>query len=533
MLLLALPLLSGCALMRPAGPYAEPKPAHGQTSPMQVGSEPAAVPTTALEAREAAPSSGNRIGPDGAAEADSPIGPGDAAESDSRVAPRGAPRGAPGGAPGGLFGRHHALDLEAALEIALAHNPTLAAAGWEGEAARARRDAAAGERWPRFGVVGTYTHHLDEQRLLPVRQPGDPSVLSRDIVSGDLVLSMPLFTGGRLGHQIRGAGLLVEAARGRVLRTREEIISRVSSLFFAILAQEKVIESLEFARGTMEEQLRRIDALIQAQKAAGVDRLRSEVRLADVDQQLARERGRLAIGRRALLHMLGLESGADSLFNMLGLESGADSLVLRGDLEERRERALPELETAMEQALSLRTDYQAARAALEARARDVDAARAGHWPQVFLQGSYGGRWAIGSWTGDGEELDDIGRIGLAIEMPVFDGGRIAARVREQRALLAADRERLHRLELEIRLEVETALLNVTSTRERAGALAKVIDQAQESLRIEREKYALGKGAIVDVLDAQAALLESETNYYLVLSELQTALAELRLAIGEP
>lgn len=498
-LLLALPLLSGCALMRPTDPYAEPSPAQGQRSPEQVGSEPAAVPTTAREARDAAPSSGNRSEPDGVA------------ESDSRIALRGA--------PGGLFGRNRALDLEAALEIALAHNPTLAAAGWEGEAARARRDGAAGERWPRFGVVGTYTHHLDEQRLLPVRQPGDPSVLSRDIVSGDLVLSVPLFTGGRLGHQLRGAGLLAEAARGRALRTREEIISSLSSLFFAILAQEKVIESLEFARGTMEEQLRRIDALIAAQKAAGVDRLRSEVRLADVDQQLVRERGRLAIGRRALLHML-------------GLESGADLLVLRGELEERRERTLPELETAMEQALSSRTDYQAARAALEARARDVDAARAGHWPQLLLQGSYGGRWAIGSWTGDGQELDDSGRIGFAIEMPVFDGGRIGARVREQRALLAADRERLHRLELEIRLEVETALLNVASTRERAGALVKVIDQAQESLRIEREKYALGKGAIVDVLDAQAALLESETNYYLVLSELQTALADLRLAIGE-
>jgi outer membrane protein TolC len=61
---------------------------------------------------------------------------------------------------------------------------------------------------------------------------------------------------------------------------------------------------------------------------------------------------------------------------------------------------------------------------------------------------------------------------------------------------------------------------------------KSIALARESLRIEQQKYDLGKGAIVDVLDAQAALLESETTYYRVLSEFHTALAQLKFAIGE-
>jgi outer membrane protein len=420
----------------------------------------------------------------------------------------------PAGAGAGIT-----LGLDEAIAIAMAGNPGVAAADWEGEAALARRDVAAAERWPRFGLVGGYTRHLDEQRLLPVRQPGDPTVLSRDIVSGDLLLSLPLMTGGRLQNQIQGAELLAQASRHRLARTREELVFNVSSLFYAILAQEKVIESLEFARRTMQEQLRRIDALIAAQKAAGVDRLRSEVRLADVDQRLARERSRLAIQRRAFIHLL-------------GVEEEADSLSLRGELLDAKERELPDQQAAIEMALSQRADCLAARAALEARARSVDAARAAYWPTLFLQGSYGARWAVGSWIGEGQELDDAGRIGLVLEMPIFEGGRTAAQVREQRALLAADREHLRRMELAVRLEVETALLSVASTRERAAVLAKGIEQASEGLRIEREKYALGKGTIGDVLDAQAALLESQTSYFLVLAELQTALAQLRLAGGE-
>jgi outer membrane protein TolC len=125
----------------------------------------------------------------------------------------------------------------------------------------------------------------------------------------------------------------------------------------------------------------------------------------------------------------------------------------------------------------------------------------------------------------------VGRIGLALEVPIFEGGQVDADIRAQRAGLAAAQERLRRLELQVRLEVETALLNVESSKERASAIRKSIDQARESLRIEQQKYNLGKGAIVDVLDAQAALLESEMTYYRVLAEYHTAVAQLELAMG--
>jgi outer membrane protein TolC len=153
-------------------------------------------------------------------------------------------------------------------------------------------------------------------------------------------------------------------------------------------------------------------------------------------------------------------------------------------------------------------------------------------PIVSLQGSYGGRWAVGSPTGTGDELDDVGRIGVGLGMLLFDGGQVNAQVREQRANFIAARERLRKLELQVRLEIETALLNIRSSRERVTAIQTSVEQAQESLRIEREKYDLGKGTIVDVLDAQAALLEVQTGYYRVLADYNISIAQWRLAVGE-
>ena len=191
------------------------------------------------------------------------------------------------------------------------------------------------------------------------------------------------------------------------------------------------------------------------------------------------------------------------------------------------------VEDATSTAIKKRDDYLAARASLEAQAKRVDAARAAQWPTAFLQGSYGGRWAADTTDHPSgtSSSDDVGRVGVYVDIPIFEGGRIEAGIREQKAKLAAAQERLRKLELQVRLDVETAVLNIASAQERVVATEAAIDQAKESLRIEQEKYDLGKGSITDVLDAQSALLNSQTNYYRALSDYSTAKAQLRLAIG--
>jgi outer membrane protein TolC len=97
--------------------------------------------------------------------------------------------------------------------------------------------------------------------------------------------------------------------------------------------------------------------------------------------------------------------------------------------------------------------------------------------------------------------------------------------------MAEQQARLRQLESQMQLELETALLNRQAASNRLEATGKAVDQATESLRIEREKYELGRGAIVDVLDAQAALLDAQTIHYRALADLNIAQAQLRLAAG--
>jgi len=413
------------------------------------------------------------------------------------------------------------LSLERAVEIAMENNPEVAAMRSDADAASARRDLALGEALPNFHVVGGYSHTILPQRLTPVVSPGEAGVGTRDMFSGDLVLSMPLFTGGSIISRIKAAELLALASEHQLARTREELVYNVSSVFFNILAQGHVIDSLAFSVETLERHAQRIRNLIAEAKAARVDLMRTEVRLAELRQQWLKEKGVLDIQYRVLA-------------NLMGVDNQEEKLQLEGRLSADREAEIADIETLLARAWGNRDDYLAARAALESQARNVDAARGGRWPAVSFQGSYGGRWAVNPTTRpeDASTSAEVGQVGVVMDIPVFDGGRIDAHIREERSKLNAVMDRLRKLQLQIRLEIETAVINVNTSHQRIKATEKAIEQATESLRIEQEKYDLGKGAIVDVLDAQSALLESQTSYYRAMADYNVAQAQLKLATGE-
>jgi len=408
------------------------------------------------------------------------------------------------------------LTLEHAIKVALANNPRLSSGFYAVQAARAQHDMAVGQILPKLDLIGSYSY-FHEDRLITPRRPGTSEVLqfTDHLASGDIVMRMPLFTGGRLISEIRAAKLLQAASEHRLARNKKEVVFNVSSIFYSILSQVHVIESLEFSHQTLQEHQKRVGELIHAQKAAKVDRLRTEVRIANLEQQLARERNVMAIQYRVLSNLMGIQKELSEHTPATG-----ELIIL--------ETSIPDVQENLANALQQRNDYLAAREALEAQAKRVDAARARHLPTLDIEGSYGSRWDVNSTSVN----NDVGSIFIGINMPIYAGGRISAKVRQEHANLASYQEKLRDLELQIRLDVETAILNMTSSDERVKATGKSIEQAQESLRIEREKYDYAKGSITDVLDAQSALLDSQMNYYRALADYNTALAQFSLAIGE-
>lgn len=412
------------------------------------------------------------------------------------------------------------LTLTEAVAIALAQNPDVAEAQSRLQEAEARLLNAKARGRLTLKARGAYDYWTEDQRLFPATKNGEPGVFGPQILNADLVASLPLYTGGRVSGDRDSAEWNRQAASSQLAHVRESLVFQVTALFYGLLAQDEVLRSLDTALQSMDEHQRTIQALLDAEKAARVDLLRANVRRSELYERQVRERNNRTVQQRAWAALLGLDD--------------ATAPVAQGSLELREVPVCPEATECMKKALAQRSDYRAAQAAVSAAEAAVRSARSGYRPTLSAQASYGERWMLDA-SDQPEGTDDpveVGRVGLVAEIPLFDGRLTRATVDEQRARLRGAQERLRKLELQIRYEVETAISDIAAARERVHTSEQTVGQAQESYRIVKEKYDLGKGTMTDVLDAQTALILAETIYARALADLAVADARRKLAVGE-
>ena len=131
---------------------------------------------------------------------------------------------------------------------------------------------------------------------------------------------------------------------------------------------------------------------------------------------------------------------------------------------------------------------------------------------------------------DGTTRDDA-TLYLQFRMPLYEGGVFRAQRSKALAQLRQAELRLRDAERRALAEVARAVLDLQTADPRSKAAARAVEQAEESLRIEREKFAQGRGTSNDLLLAERALLGSRTELAAVLSDSQIARAALNLAVG--
>ena len=210
--------------------------------------------------------------------------------------------------PSGVAANGELFSLERCIEIALAKNPEIAASQWDIAAADSRHDNARAAFWPQVSAEGGAYRYVDEQRLIAARDNGEVGTFDNDLRRGDVVARMTLYSGGRITSEASVAGKLSEAEKKKFIRTRDELIYSVTSVYFSIRGQQKIIASLEFSRGALEENRKRVLQLYDAQKVAKVDLLRTEVRLTDLKQNIIKEENTLAVQKRLLFNLIGYDA---------------------------------------------------------------------------------------------------------------------------------------------------------------------------------------------------------------------------------
>jgi outer membrane protein TolC len=193
------------------------------------------------------------------------------------------------------------------------------------------------------------------------------------------------------------------------------------------------------------------------------------------------------------------------------------------DVLETRPVAMGE-EQALAIALENRSELASVRALRRAFQEDASARWKEHLPDF-------GAGANIDWSGSGS-LDESWNMTALVNVPIFSGGLIDARVGEARANALSLSFEEQALAQDVALEVRRAVLELERAGEAIGVSERARTQARENLELAEGRYQAGVGNVIELVDAQTQRASAEAEYVRSLYAYQIAVAELERSIGQ-
>lgn len=150
---------------------------------------------------------------------------------------------------------------------------------------------------------------------------------------------------------------------------------------------------------------------------------------------------------------------------------------------------------------------QAATLSVQTARQNLESKRAGYYPTVDLEASYG----LSDYTGPSfEDNQSDASIALNLNVPIWLGGSTQASERQARAQLIQAEQALLTVQRNVRVQLRSLYSTLRTNRESIGARRQETISNESALQATRAGYDVGTRNIVEVLDA-------ERKYYAALS----------------
>ena len=407
------------------------------------------------------------------------------------------------------------LSLKEAIEIALSQEGSAEVQIAE-ETIRevlARSQQSRAELLPHLGASIGYqnqTRNLEAMGLQPTSMFRPPTLVGPfttfDVRAN---LTQTIFNLGSL-RRFQASKVGVRVAETEKENIEELTAAQVARFYLEALRNRA---RLDAARANLELATALAD-LAENQKEAGmgtgIEVTRAQVQVSNEQQRVL---GAEQQYRQSLLRLL----------KLIGIRLDT-TLILTENLTNTPVQ-VADMQEALAIALRSRSDLQARQKREEQANLDYRAARSDRIPSLSGFAGYG---TIGSGI---DSAIPTWNLGVTLELPVFDGGRVDARRAEALSRLRRERIEGQDLRRQIELEIRLAFAGLNLAREQITVAEEGLQLAQQELEQARRRYQAGITSSLEVTDAQTRLERARENQITALFDYNLERINLGEAMG--
>lgn len=402
------------------------------------------------------------------------------------------------------------LTLEEALEIAGERNLRLRSSRQDRKTAAGRIVEARAGALPHLDLSAYYLR-MDDVARFGVG-PEAVQLGQLDNYEARAELNQILYAGGGVQAAIDMADSYGRSTDAGLERLTETIAYRVHSVFNLVLLARAETEVAEKAVAMAERNLSDVQSLKRQGMAKRFEELRAEAEVSRAESDLIAARNNLHKARLKLCRILEIPfSPAPRIDGALDIEASKTTD-----------------ENLLETALRNRSDYAAARHAVDMRRNAAEVSRSGRRPNLIAFGNVKRSNPNRSFE---DEWENSWEVGVRMNWALFDGFATRGKLLQSASKLEKAKIELDDLSSQIELEVANSRADLQTAAALTKSRALNVEQSQESLRLVRQAYREGMQAQIDVITAQLELSESRRRHQAALYQHIMAQRRLELAMG--
>ena len=311
-------------------------------------------------------------------------------------------------------------------------------------------------------------------------------------------------------QRYKAAKAMITVAELEAANSTNLTVQQVARAYVLALEGEATVDAAAANVGLAQALVKLADSQKNAGMGTGIDVTRARVQLANEEQRMlvaqnARERAKLELARA------------------MGIDL-AVTLELNDRVNDGSEIP-PLLDEALKSAIEGRSDLRAQQKREMVAGLTVKSIAAERLPSIGAAGDYG---VIGNGS---DNMLPTRSIGVSLRVPIFDGGRRAARIAESGVLQRQERLRAADLAKQVQLEVRLSYNNLNSAREQIATAKQGLTLSENELAQAQRRFEAGVANSLELTDAQTRLSRARDNHLAALYQFNLARIDLAAATG--
>lgn len=402
-----------------------------------------------------------------------------------------------------------AAPLEQELVRLLLENPSIRAAENTAEAGRQGVGVAEGALLPQVSITADAARQRTANDSTRASPSGDPAVLTARTVG--VTITQNLFDGERNLSDVRTAELNARLDEVTLGGARQTAVFGGIEAYIDVLRQRRLVDLLKENEARVQRLLNLENERVTRGSGIAVDALQAKSRLQTARERLVGAEGDLQNAMTAFLEVFGFPANPEEMFDPVPPIDAVPSSIDRAvNIALRDNGALVNS--------GLNIDLA------KERERNV---RGELFPVVDLEADYNFEQNIEGDT----DLERNSSIGFRATWDIFNGFATQAGQAEAAFETEARRQDHVAAARSVEQQVRTAWQNLRTERERVALLANAVNISSEVADSRRKRRAAGQETLINVLDAETELNDSQINFTVASFDEKVAVYQLLQTLG--